>query len=258
MCCAKPCRDWAGLEWLKAPVCVYIIKQSMTDLMNRPLKEVDNELAGLIEEEKIRQRDGLELIASENFTSAAVMECLGSILTNKYSEGLPGRRYYGGNEVIDKIENLAIARSLEAFGLNPEVWGCNVQPLSGSPANFAVYTALLNPGDRLMGLSLTDGGGHLTHGFYTAKKKVSASSIYFQSLPYGAGDDGYIDYDKLEELALLFKPQLIICGASAYPRDFDYKRFREVADKVGAYLMCDMAHISGLVATKEMKSPFEH
>ena len=235
---------------------VYVITQSVTGLMDRSLKEVDAELAGLIEEEKVRQRDGLELIASENFTSAAVMECLGSILTNKYSEGLPGRRYYGGNEVIDKIENLAIARSLEAFGLDPEVWGCNVQPLSGSPANFAVYTALLSPGDRLMGLGLQS-GGHLTHGFYTAKKKITASSIYFEPLPYGVGDDGFIDYDKLEELALLFRPRLIICGASAYPRDFDYDRFRAVADKVGAYLMCDMAHISGLVASGIMRSPFE-
>lgn len=238
-----------GLKFCRA---VYVIIYKM----NRPLKEVDVELAGLIEEERVRQRDGLELIASENFTSAAVMECMGSILTNKYSEGVPGRRYYGGNEVIDKIENLAIKRSLEAFGLDSEVWGCNVQPLSGSPANFAVYTALLNPGDRLMGLKLQS-GGHLTHGFYTAKKKITASSIYFQSLPYGVGDDGFIDYDKMEELALLFKPRLIICGASAYARDFDYERFRAVADKVGAYLMCDMAHISGLVASGVMKSPFE-
>jgi len=225
--------------------------------MNSSLAEVDPELKGLIEEEEVRQRDGLELIASENFTSKAVMECLGSVLTNKYSEGYPGRRYYGGNEVIDKIENLAIARSLEAFGLDAEVWGCNVQPLSGSPANFAVYTALLEPNDRLFGQGLTH-GGHLTHGFYTAKKKISASSIYFQSLPYDVGEDGFIDYDLMESLALRFLPKLIICGASAYPRDFDYARFRAVADKVGAYLMCDMAHISGLVATGVMKSPFEY
>lgn len=224
--------------------------------MNKRLEKSDPELYELIKDESKRQREGLELIASENFTSLAVMECLGSVLTNKYSEGYPGRRYYGGNEVIDKIENLAIARSLAAFGLSSDVWGCNVQALSGSPANFAVYTALLSPGDRLMGLGLTN-GGHLTHGFYTAKKKVSASSVYFQSLPYDVGADGYIDYDLMESLALRFMPKLIICGASAYSRDFDYARFRAVADKVGAYLMCDMAHISGLVATGLMKSPFD-
>lgn len=224
--------------------------------MNVSLAESDPELSGLIKEEEVRQNDGLELIASENFTSKAVMECLGSVLTNKYSEGYPGKRYYGGNEVIDKIENLAIARSLEAFGLNADEWGCNVQPYSGSPANFAVFTALLNPGDRLMGLGLTH-GGHLTHGFYTSKKKITASAKYFESLPYDVGEDGFIDYDLMESLALRFKPKLLICGASAYPRDFDYARFREVADKVGAYLMCDMAHISGLVASGLMKSPFE-
>lgn len=227
--------------------------------MDKPLEEVDPELNKLIQEEETRQREGLELIASENFTSRAVRQCLGSVLTNKYSEGLPGKRYYGGNEVIDKIESLAKKRSLEAFGVNNEEygdWDCNVQPYSGSPANFAVYTGLLNPGDRIMGLDLPS-GGHLTHGFYTAKKKISASSIYFQSLPYRVGDDGFIDYDKLEEMAVLFKPRMIICGASAYPRDFDYERFRAVANKIGAYLMCDMAHISGLVASGVMKSPFK-
>jgi glycine hydroxymethyltransferase len=217
----------------------------------------------LIEQEKSRQWRSLELIASENFTSRAVMECLGSALTNKYAEGLPGARYYGGNEVVDQVESLCQKRALEAYGLNPEEWGVNVQPYSGSPANFAVYTALLKPHDRIMGLDLPS-GGHLTHGFYTYSKKegtrkaVSATSIYFESLPYRVHPEtGLIDYDQLEQNAALFKPAMVICGGSAYPRDYDYKRFKEIADANGALLMCDMAHTSGLVATGEMASPFD-
>lgn len=221
------------------------------------LEICDKELYDLIKLEEKRQMEGLELIASENITSTSVLECLGSVLTNKYSEGYPGKRYYGGNEVIDQIEELCKSRALNAYRLSDDEWTVNVQPYSGSSANFAVYNALLNPHDRIMGLDLPS-GGHLTHGFYTSNRKVSASSIYFESLPYGVNNEGYIDYDELELLATKFKPRLIICGYSAYTRDLDYKRFREIADINKSLLLCDMAHFSGFVATQELSNPFEY
>jgi glycine hydroxymethyltransferase len=225
--------------------------------MNTPLKDADPELFTLIEKERERQEQDIELIASENFTSQAVLDCLGSCLTNKYSEGLPGKRYYGGNQFIDQIESLCQQRALKAFGLDAAVWGVNVQPYSGSVANMAVYLGLLNPHDRIMGFDLPS-GGHLTHGFMTAKRRVSGTSVFYESVPYKVGSDGLIDYDGMEVVADAVRPRLIICGASAYSRDFDYERFRKVADKHGAYLMADIAHISGFVATGLMKSPFDY
>lgn len=225
---------------------------------NPRLKKVDPEIHRLIQKERHRQRKGLELIASENFTSTAVMEALGSCLTNKYSEGQPGKRYYGGNEYIDQLELLCKERALDVFHLDKNEWDVNVQPLSGSPANFAVYTALLNPHDRIMGLDLSH-GGHLTHGYYTSKKRISATSTYFESLPYYLDETtGLIDYDDLEKTAQVFRPKLIVAGASAYPRNYDYGRMREICDGVGAYLMSDMAHISGLVSAGVVDSPFPY
>ncbi|KAI3850754.1 hypothetical protein MKW98_030814 [Papaver atlanticum] len=227
-------------------------------LIDRNLSEADPEVRSIIDSEKNRQFNSLELIASENFTSRAVMEAVGSCLTNKYSEGLPGKRYYGGNEYIDELETLCQQRALAAFHLDGKKWGVNVQPLSGSPANFEVYTALLNPHDRIMGLDLPH-GGHLSHGFMTPKRRVSGTSIYFESMPYRLDEStGLIDYDMLEKTATLFRPKLIIVGASAYPRDFDYPRMRKIADSVGAFLMMDMAHISGLVAASVLADPFEY
>lgn len=235
-----------------------VSKHNMAAILHKNIWETDPELFELMKKEKKRQVAGLEMIASENFTSLSVLQCLSSCLHNKYSEGLPGQRYYGGNEYIDEIELLAQKRSLEAFNLNPEEWGCNVQPYSGSPANFAVYTGLIEPHGRIMGLDLPD-GGHLTHGFFTATKKVSATSIFFESMPYKVDPKtGLIDYEKLAEEARLFKPKVIIAGVSCYSRCLDYKRFREIANENNAYLFSDMAHVSGLVAAGLIPSPFEY
>lgn len=226
------------------------------NLLKRSLKS-DITLYDILQKETKRQNCSLELIASENFTSKAVLEANGTIFINKYSEGYPKKRYYGGNEYIDELEELCQKRALEAFGLNNEEWGVNVQSYSGSTANFSVYTGLLNPGDRIMGLDLPS-GGHLTHGYATQTRKVSNSAIYFESKPYIVGDDFYIDMEDLEKRVIEFKPKLLIVGASAYPRDFDYKRFREIADINGSYLMADIAHISGLVASGLLNNPFEY
>lgn len=226
--------------------------------LNKSLSNTDPELCKLIEQEKARQRSSLVLIASENFTSRAVLDGLGSVLSNKYSEGYPGARYYGGNENIDQVELLCQKRALEAFHLDPEEWGVNVQSLSGSPANFQVYTALLEPHDRILSLDLPH-GGHLSHGYQTPTKKISMVSRYFESMPYRLDEStGTIDYDQMEKSAELFRPKLIVAGASAYSRLIDYERIRKIADSVGAYVMADMAHISGLISAQVIPSCFPY
>ena len=208
----------------------------------------DKEIGEAIKAECGCQRRNLELIASENIVSEPVMAAMGTVLTNKYAEGYSGKRYYGGCEFVDVVETIAIERAKKLFGCDY----VNVQPHSGAQANMAVFVAMLKPGDTVMGMNL-DHGGHLTHG-----SPVNFSGLYFNIVPYGVNEDGYIDYDKLEETAVASKPKLIIAGASAYCRTIDFKRFREVADKVGAYLMVDMAHIAGLVAAGVHPSPIPY
>ncbi|MDR2080770.1 MAG: serine hydroxymethyltransferase [Campylobacteraceae bacterium] len=212
------------------------------------LAKNDPEIYTLFEQELERQSYSLEMIASENFASKAVIEAMGSILTNKYAEGYPSKRYYGGCEVVDKIENIAIIRAKKLFNCQY----VNVQPNSGSQANQAVYQALLKPYDKILGMDLSH-GGHLTHG-----AKVSSSGKNYQSFSYGVELDGRINYDKVREIAKIVRPQMVVCGASAYPREIDFKAFRSIADEVGAYLFADIAHIAGLVAAGEHQDPFPH
>ena len=217
------------------------------EMMNLVYQE-DEEVGQAIKDEYVRQNRNIELIASENIVSPTVLYAMGSVLTNKYAEGYPGKRYYGGCENVDVVENIAIERVKKLFGCEY----ANVQPHSGAQANMAVFFAMLNPGDTYMGMSL-DAGGHLSHG-----SPVNFSGKYFNCVPYGVDENGYIDYDNILELVKQYKPKLIIAGASAYPRIIDFKKFREIADKVGAYLMVDMAHIAGLVATGLHPSPFPY
>lgn len=212
------------------------------------LEQFDKEIFDLTNQELVRQCEGLEMIASENFTLPEVIEVMGSVLTNKYAEGYPGKRYYGGCEFVDEIENLAIERCKKLFNCS----FANVQPNSGSQANQGVYAALLNPGDKILGMDLSH-GGHLTHG-----AKVSSSGKMYESFFYGVELDGRINYEKVREIAHIVKPKLIVCGASAYARIIDFSKFREIADEVGAYLFADIAHIAGLVVAGEHPSPFPH
>ncbi|MBF7067139.1 serine hydroxymethyltransferase [Campylobacter volucris] len=212
------------------------------------LENFDKEIFDLTQKELSRQTDGLEMIASENFTLPEVMQVMGSILTNKYAEGYPNKRYYGGCEFVDEIEQIAIERCKKLFNCN----FANVQPHSGSQANQGVYMALLNPSDKILGMDLSH-GGHLTHG-----AKVSSSGKFYESHFYGVELDGRIDYDKVRDIAKKVKPKLIVCGASAYPRIIDFAKFREIADEVGAYLFADIAHIAGLVVAGEHPSPFPY
>lgn len=212
------------------------------------VKAVDQEIAQAIQDEVARQNSHIELIASENWVSKAVMAAMGSPLTNKYAEGYPGKRYYGGCECVDVVENLAIQRAKELFGCTY----ANVQPHSGAQANLSVFFAMLKPGDTVMGMNLAH-GGHLTHG-----SPANISGAYFKIVPYGVNDNGVIDYEEVRRIALDAKPKLIVAGASAYARTIDFKKFREIADEVGAYLMVDMAHIAGLVAAGLHPSPIPY
>lgn len=212
----------------------------------------------IIEQEKNRPKHFINLIPSENFASQAALDALGSVMQNKYSEGYPGARYYGGNEFIDKAERLCQSRALETFDCDQKNWGVNVQPPSGAPANLYVYSVFMNTHYRLMGLDLPH-GGHLSHGYQTSTKKISAISKYFETFPNRLDESiGLIDYDKLEENAMPYRPKIIVAGTSAYSRLIDYKRMRQMCDKANAYMVADMAHSSGFVAAKALPSPFEY
>lgn len=228
-------------------------------LISKHVQEVDPEMHDILSKERHRQKHSVTLIPSENFTSKSVMDLLGSEMQNKYSEGYPGERYYGGNQFIDQAESLCQKRALELYGLDPEKWGVNVQALSGAPANLYTYSAIMDVNDRLMGLDLPH-GGHLSHGYQLPSgTKISYVSKYFQTMPYHVNTQtGLIDYDMLSQTSKLFRPKVIVAGTSAYARTLDYKRFKEIADACGAYLMSDMAHISGLVAAGVTASPFEY
>src|ERR1043166_4443166 len=225
-------------QWIKQPLCS----------PGTALRETDAESAALIDEEIRRQKDGLELIASENFVSPAVLEAMGSALTNKYAEGLPGKRYYGGCEVVDKVEQLAIDRAKQLFGAEH----ANVQPHSGASANFAAMSAVLKPGDTFLGMDLSN-GGHLTHG-----SPVNFSGMLFRAISYGVTDEGLLDYDDMRAKARAERPKLILAGYSAYSRRIDFAAFADVAKEVGAVFMVDMAHFAGLVATGVYPSPVPH
>ncbi|WP_298097641.1 serine hydroxymethyltransferase [uncultured Campylobacter sp.] len=212
------------------------------------LEKFDNEIFSLTNKELTRQCDYLEMIASENFTYPEVMEAMGSVLTNKYAEGYPGKRYYGGCEFVDEIEQIAIDRCKKLFGCE----FANVQPNSGSQANQGVYAAFLKPGEKILGMALSH-GGHLTHG-----AKVSSSGKMYESFEYGVELDGRINYDKVLEIAQIVKPKMIVCGASAYTREIDFAKFRQIADSVGAFLFADVAHVAGLVVAGEHTNPFPH
>ena len=220
-------------------------------MVNEVMKFIENydpEVGKAIEQEAARQRRNLELIASENIVSEPVMMAMGTVLTNKYAEGYSGKRYYGGCQYVDVVETIAIERAKKLFGCEY----ANVQPHSGAQANMAVFLAMLKPGDTVLSMSL-DHGGHLSHG-----SPVNFSGLYFNIVSYGVNDEGFLDYDQVERLAVEHKPKLILAGASAYAREIDFKKFREIADKVGAYLMVDMAHIAGLVAAGEHMSPIPY
>lgn len=248
---------------IKRILAEFLSTKVMNSCLYRPLS-ADKQLMRILTSETVRQNQSLQLIASENYTSIGVMQANGSIFTNKYAEGLPpktidgpSRRYYGGCENIDVLESLCQERALDAYNLDPKVWGVNVQSYSGSTAVFSAISTLLEPGEKLMGLELKS-GGHLSHGQFTPSgKTLSNTSKFFNCKTYYTGDDGLIDYVSLEEDATEFCPKMIIVGASAYPRDYDYEKFKQIADKIGAKLFTDMSHTGGLVSAGTLKNPFQ-